>query len=98
MAVAHMYSMASHVQHVDAVGASLPLERDARSDKRRESIHIVHEARLVSDVISFMFLRLAAGYRFVEADPTPLVEAKAAADEARRWHSELHEEWMSVEY
>jgi hypothetical protein len=98
MATAHAYSMASHVQHVDAIGASIPLERDARTDERRETIHLAHETRLISDVLAFMFLRLAVGYRFVGADVSPLADAKAIIDEAQSWHSEASAAWMSVEY
>lgn len=66
-ALAHGYSMASHVQHGDIVGASIALERDLRSVERRDTIHLAHEGRLLSDLLHFLFLRLAVGYRFVAA-------------------------------
>jgi len=75
-ALAHGYSMASHVQHADMVGASIALERDFRSVERRDSIHFAHEARLLSDLLEFFLLRLAVGYRFVGADASQLVGGK----------------------
>lgn len=58
-ALAHSYSMASHVQHADVIGASIALERDRRSTERREAIHLAHEGRLLSDLLELLFLRLA---------------------------------------
>src|SRR6267154_475782 len=67
-ALAHGYSIASHIQHADFAGASLPLERDFRSPERRESIHLAHLARLLSDIFACFILRLTAAYRYVGED------------------------------
>lgn len=96
--MAHSYSMASHVQHVDMVGASIPLDRDQRAPDRRESLHLAHQGRLVSDVLIFLYLRLAVGYRFIGADTAPLTEAKAMVDAAGEWRDDAYREWMGVEY
>ena len=97
-AIAHAYSMASHIQHVDMIGASIAMERDLRSGDRRDSIHLAHLGRLVGDVLNFMFVRLVVGYRFVETDLSPLGAIKDTLDEANRQLSKLHSKWMSVEY
>lgn len=97
-ALAHGYSMASHVQHVDMVGASIALERDRRSVERRESIHLAHEGRLLSDLLDFLFLRMGVGYRFVAADLSQLAEVKAAIDDARAPFRQAAEHWLRIEY
>ena len=96
--MAHGYSLASHVQHVDMVGASIPLDRDRRAPERRESLHLAHQGRLVSDILILLYLRLTVGYRFVGADITPLVEAKALVDAAGEWQDDAYRAWMDVEY
>lgn len=97
-ALAHSYSMASHVQHVDMIGASIALERDRRPVERRDAIHLAHEGRLLSDLLYFLFLRLAVGYRFVAADMSQLVEVKSAIDEARAPFRQAAEQWLQIEY
>jgi hypothetical protein len=97
-ALAHGYSMASHVQHADMVGVSIALERDRRSAERRDAVHLAHEGRLLSDLLDFLFLRLAVGYRFVAADMSPLAEVRAAIDEARAPFRKAAEDWLRIEY
>lgn len=97
-ALAHSYSMASHVQHADMVGASIALERDHRPTERRDAVHLAHEGRLLSDLLDFLFLRLAVGYRFVAADMSQLVDMKAAIDEARAPFRQAAEQWLRIEY
>jgi hypothetical protein len=97
-ALAHGYSMASHVQHVDMVGASIALERDRRSVEHRESIHLAHEGRLLSDLLDFLFLRIGVGYRFVAADLYQLADIRAATDEARAPFRQAAEGWLRIEY
>lgn len=94
----HTYAMASHVQHVDYIGASLPLERDRRSSERNRSIHLAHGARLISDVLCSLHIRLGIGYRFVKSDPTPL---KVAWDQIEKLETTFgfpEEQWLDVEY
>lgn len=97
-ALAHGYSIASHVQHVDMVGASMALERDRRPAERRDSLHLAHEGRLLSDLLDFLFLRLAVGYRFVAADMSQLIGVKAAIEEARAPFRQAAEDWLQIEY
>lgn len=96
--MAHAYSMASHIHHMDMVGASIPMDRDQRSDDRRETIHVAHEGRLISDVLIFLYLRLCVGYRFVGANLAELAEAKAAIDAVGVQVGVAHSTWMNVEY
>lgn len=97
-ATAFAYAMASHIQHVDAIGSSMPLDRDLRAAPRRETVQLAHLARLASDPLRFMFLRLAVGYRFVGADPAPLNGVKEAIDSEVAKSQETYREWMTVEY
>ncbi|MBS0539402.1 MAG: hypothetical protein JSR47_11630 [Proteobacteria bacterium] len=78
--LAHGYSIASHVQHADYVGTSLPMDRDLRSNERRNSIQLAHAARLISDTFSYMWLRLAVAYRFLAHDTASLVQAQATTE------------------
>lgn len=97
-AMAHNYSMASHIHHMDMVGASVPLDRDRRSPERREAIHLAHEGRLVSDILAFLYLRLGVGYRFVGADTAPLAEAQSTIRALNDKFAIAHSTWMDVEY
>ncbi len=97
-ATAHAYSMASHIHHADMVGASIPLDRDRRSAARREQIHLAHEVRLICDILAFLYLRLAVGYRFIGADTAPLAEAEAAVKTAGEWRDDAYRAWMDAEY
>ena len=96
--LAQNYSMASHIHHMDMAGASIPLDRDLRSSERRETIHAAHEGRLISDILTFLYLRLAIGYRFVGADTSPLAEAQAAIQSFNQKFDMAYATWMSVEY
>jgi len=97
-ATAFAYAMASHIQHVDAIGSSIPLERDLRIESRRESMQMAHLGRLAGDPLRFMFLRLAVGYRFTGTDASPLNEVKAAIDSGAAKFEETYRDWMAVEY
>lgn len=97
-ALAHSYAMASHVQHVDFVGASMPLERDHRSEDRRDSANLAHSGRLISDILDFFFLRLATGYRFTGSDAARIREAWSAIQQAREPFKDACAQWMDIEY
>jgi len=97
-ALAHSYAMASHVQHVDFVGASIPLERDHRSKERRESVQLAHTGRVISDLLDFFFLRLATGYRFTGSDKAKLNDAWSAIGKAREPFRQASAEWFAIEY
>lgn len=97
-ALAHGYAMASHVQHVDFVGASMPLERDHRSEARRDSANLAHIGRLISDILDFFFLRLATGYRFTGSDKSRLRGAWSVIERAREPFKEATAKWMDIEY
>lgn len=96
--LAHTYSMASHVAHMDMIGASMPLDRDLRSDDRRESIHFAHEGRLIGDIFIFLYFRLVVGYRYVGADPAPLRLVADLVAQLSAKFGTAHAAWMSVEY
>jgi hypothetical protein len=95
---AYGYSLASHIQHVDYVGASIPLERDRRSADRRDSIHLAHGVRLLSDAFAFFYLRLSTGYRFIDHDLTPIIVAWEKVKELLAGFGAVFEAWKSIEY
>jgi hypothetical protein len=96
--LAHGYSMASHILHADSVGVSIPMDRDRRSAERRDKIHLAHLTRLISDACSCLQMRLAAGYRYIDHDPSPVFEAAAKMNDLRQSFGDVYENWMDVEY
>ncbi|WAJ28507.1 hypothetical protein [Antarcticirhabdus aurantiaca] len=96
--LAHGYALASHIQHADTIGASLPMERESRPDCRRDAVILAHEGRILTDLLWYGFLRLSVGYRFVGADPAPLGEIRNLIEEATRPFEGSFEDWGVVEF
>jgi len=96
--LAWSYSLMSHLQHADYVGAMLPLERDMRSTERREALHCAHLARLIIDTLTSMLNRLTVGYIFVREDLGPVMEALSTIDAIRKSFGGAYERWIEVEY
>ena len=97
-ALAHGYSIASHVAHADCAGTSIALERDMRSSARREAIHLAHLSRLISDIFTYFEMRLFIGYRFINHSIAPIGEAAKAIEELMARKKEIYESWISKEY
>ncbi|WP_132147056.1 hypothetical protein [Luteibacter rhizovicinus] len=97
-ALAIGYSTASHIQHADFVGVSLPSDREARSVENRNYLHLSHLGRLISDVFSMLFLRLMAAYRFLGIDEAPIKDAMAALDDLLSPMLEAQCKWAEIEY
>ena len=97
-AMAHGYSVASHIAHMDCIGVGMPMERDLRPSERKETVHLTHEGRLISDLLVFLFLRLWVGYRFVGADATVLKGAWAKIEAVTAQFGETRSKWMNIEY
>ncbi|TIX44378.1 MAG: hypothetical protein E5W81_20515 [Mesorhizobium sp.] len=95
---AHGYSMASHVLHADFVGTSMALDRDLRSLERRDAILLAHGTRLISDVLTCFYLRLAIGYRFISNEFGPVQAAGKEIEALRAGFGNVFEDWMRVEY
>lgn len=98
VAMAHGYSMASHVMHADPIGAMMPLERDHRPPEARVASHAVHLARLILDALICHRLRLLVAYRFVGANPDGLARANELVEAANRRHGEAYRVFEQVEY
>lgn len=98
LGLAHSYSMASHIQHMDYIGTSLPLDRDMRASDRRDSIHMAHSARLACDLLNFLYLRMATGYRYAECNRTPLKVVHEKITTFAGKYDSLLKEWMKIEY
>jgi hypothetical protein len=96
--LAYGYSLASHIQHADYVGVSIPMDRDRRAEARRNSIHMAHLVRLVSDCFTCLQLRLRVGYRFIKCDPAPLLDATSKVDQLLASIGHFNDEWLKIEY
>lgn len=92
------YSMASHIQHMDYVGVSMPVARDMGVSSSRESSHLAHTARLVSDLVILLYLRMVVGYRYVDCDHSPLSAASEQMMGFVRKFDELAEAWRAREF
>jgi hypothetical protein len=96
--LAHGYAIASHIQHADFIGTSLPMDRDTRSADRRDSIHLAHLARLISDTFAFFLMRLIASYRYVGHDSAPI---RSAIEKIRSLEEDFgtpYRNWVQAEY
>jgi len=96
--LAHGYSVASHVTHADYIGVSIPLDRDYRSPEKRNSAHLAHLVRLLSDACICLHLRLLVGYRYVGHDLKPVFDALRRIDELRSSFDSLYDRWLDIEY
>lgn len=94
----HGYSVASHIQHADFQGVSIPMDRDVREPERRDSIHQAHLVRLISDCFSYFITRLSVGYRFIEQDPSPIKDAQLRIDALNTSFGDIYENWIDIEY
>lgn len=92
------YSLMSHLQHADFMGVSLPLDREARSDERREALQLAHLARLIIDSLTQLLNRLTVGYLFVGVDLRPVADAKRTIDGVRASFGGAYERWTEIEY
>jgi len=97
-ALCHGYSMSSHTLHADVIGVSVVMERERRSQERKELVHLSHLRRLINDQLLFLWVRLIAGYRFVGESIEPLIKAKKRIDELDSLYGGIVEKWMDVEY
>ncbi len=95
---AYGYSIASHIYHMDMAGASIPLERDMRSQERRDTIHFAHEGRLISNLLTYFYWRLSVGYRFVGADDEPVRDAWSVITAVTAEFKDANDKWLDVEY
>jgi hypothetical protein len=96
--LAHGYSIASHLLHADFSGTAIPLERDERSLERRETAHLAHLSRLISDVFTFFQCRVFAGYRCIDQKTGAFVTASERIAKLLAMHGAINEEWMKTEY
>lgn len=96
--LASHYAMASHIIHADHIGTSTPSHTDRRPPEERDALLKAHGVRLMSDVMTSLQIRLAVGYRFINQDPAPVLEAHAAMEKLRASFGPVYEDWMSVQY
>lgn len=94
----HNYSLASHIHHADYLGTSLPMDRDRRSDSRRNTLHLAHVARLLTDGFTFLRLRLEVAYRFLGTDRKPITDIWPEVESFETALGVAYVNWMAVEY
>lgn len=94
----HNYSLASHIQHADYIGVSIPDDRERRDPNRRNAIHLAHLSRLISDSFSYLIMRLTWSYRFIHEDPAPIQLALSQVDALSQRFGDVYQDWMDIEY
>jgi len=92
------YSMASHIQHADYVGISMPSERANRSCEGQNSVHLAHMARLFSDCFTCFLFRLMAAYRFADSDLKVVNEAAKKIEIFMAGMGYTQKQWIEREY
>lgn len=96
--LSYSYAMASHIQHADCVGVLVAMDRDLRSQRRRDSAHMAHLARLISDCFTCFILRIGAAYRFANCDPSPIAEINKKIEQFDTDMKLAQERWLEIEY
>lgn len=94
----HGYSVASHIQHADTIGVSLPFDRDGRTEERRDAIHAAHAVRLISDGLHCKLIRLLGGYCFLGLDTGAIAQAKREVAELVESFGPVYDDWLRIEY
>lgn len=94
----HGYSVASHIQHADAIGVSLPSDRDERTEERRDAMDAAHAVRLISDGLHYSLFRLLGAYRFLGLDMGAIVQAQREIAELITSLGPVYDDWLRIEY
>lgn len=96
--VLHSYMVSSHLAHMTLEGVLMPLDRDMRSQPRRDAVTFGHASRLMSDCLELAFLRAFSIRRFLGTSPEDLFEVRTRN---RKLFDELQkagEQFTEVEY
>lgn len=101
-ALLHEYSNASHILHADCMGIGMPMERDLRGADERDSIHLAHLSRIISDGFGYFKFRVITGYRLIDYPPADAIKAmkifetKCSALEDE--YGDVYKRWMDIQY
>ncbi|MGY0556568.1 DUF5677 domain-containing protein [Lysobacter sp. A421] len=94
----HNYSLASHIQHADYIGISIPDDRERRSPAGRDAMHLAHLSRIISDAFAYFLMRLTSGYRLINEDPAPIRSAYSQINALYEKFGDVYQNWMDIEY
>lgn len=94
----HGYAMSSHILHADTIGTAIALERDLRSDERRELVHLAHLKRLIIDQLVYLEMRLMVGYRYVGHSNQSLLEADGKIKRFVESFGDIYKRWLEIEF
>lgn len=96
--LAYNYSIASHIQHADFIGISLPIDRDDKEMDRKLAQHLAHFCRLLLDVFAFFQFRLIIGYKFADVDLRTIHDVNRRVQQFISPLEDLYQEWIAIEY
>ena len=96
--LSYSYAVASHIHHADYVGVSIAMDREMRSPERRDSLHMAHLVRLISDCFTCFNLRLRAAYRFAGCDTSSLEEVNLKIEKFTSGMKSAYGHWLEIEY
>lgn len=92
------YGMSSHILHQDADGVGMILDRNNRSEERKNAVELAHASRILNDMMSMNLMRHVMSLRFVENPIRPSLEIYEKYNDLI---NELHEnvdKWLKMEY
>ena len=94
----HGYAMASHVAHADFIGIGMVMEREYRSDERRDAANLGHAARVISDQLWYFAFRLIIAYRFIDKPRKQIFELMKDGSEIWELLEDAQRQFFEVEY
>ena len=94
----HGYAMASHVAHADFIGIGMVMEREYRSDERRDAANRGHAARVISDQLWYFAFRLIVAYRFIDKPRKQIFDLMKDGSEIWELLEDAQSKFFKVEY
>lgn len=90
--------MSSHILHQDADGVAVVLERNNRSDERRNAVELAHGARMISDLSVMAFLRYLVVLHLCGKDTQPAIEQYLKQEQLHNERTRAVAYWHDIEY
>lgn len=92
------YGMGSHILHQDADGVGVVLERNNRSDERRNAVELAHGARIIGDLLVTAFLRYLVVLHLCGKETQPAIEQYLKQEQLHNELTRAGTHWHDIEY
>lgn len=94
----HTYSISSHIQHADYIGTSVVFDRECREEDNRDALHVSHLSRLINEALTYLYLRIYCGYKFVGEDIDNIKDKLIELHKFMQELSSAYKDWQDIEY